>query len=120
MRIETLQQLFRAALVDMQGELRSYSKLLCLEHGYEIDDFKFEIVGEALLPAIGVSLIPSLYYETEELARFTELVEEDLNNIVFDYAFNRQHQIHADEHRTVPRSTFLSQNYKHLSKASQN
>ncbi|MDD1721058.1 MAG: hypothetical protein LUP95_03630 [Euryarchaeota archaeon] len=120
MKLETLQQLFRAVLVDMQDELRSYSKLLCLEHGYEVDDLNFTMESETLFPAVDVSLTPALYYEREELARFKELVEEDLNNIVFDYAFNRQHHAQADEHLSVERTAFVSQNIKHLLTASQN
>lgn len=120
MRLEILQQLFRAALADMQDELKSYSKLLCFEHGYEIDEFKFTIEGETLFPAVGVSLTPSLCYEREELARFKELIEEDLNNIVFDYAFNSQHHAQKEEHRSVEQMSFVSQNYKHLLVASQN
>ncbi|MGZ4903483.1 MAG: hypothetical protein ACXVIG_00960 [Halobacteriota archaeon] len=120
MELETFQQLFRAALVDMQDELRNYSKLLCLEHGYQIEDFNFAIESETLFPAIGVSLTPSLCYEEDELARFKELIEEDLNNIVFDYAFNNQHHARAEERRSVEYTAFVSQNLKHLSVASQN
>ncbi len=120
MKLEALQQLFRAVLVDMHDELRSYSKLLCLQHGYEIDDLKFAVESEALFPAIGVSLVPSLRYEPEELARFKELVEQDLNNIVFDYAFNLQHHAQVEEHRSVEYSAFISENFKHLSAALQN
>ncbi len=120
MKLDILRQLFRATLTDMQEELRSYSKLLCLQHGYEIDDLTFAIEQEALFPAIGVSLTPSLRYEQEELARFRELIEEDVNNIVFDHAFNRQHGAQAEEQRPVEREAFVSQNCKHLLVASQN
>ncbi len=120
MRLNVLQQLFRAVLVDIQDELRSYSKLLCLEHGYEIDDLKFEIESDALFPAVDVSLTPSLCYEERELARFKELIEEDLNNIVFDYAFNQQHHAQMEEHRSVKQLEFVSQNCRHLLGASQN
>ncbi len=120
MKLEILQQLFRAALADMQDELRSYSKLLCIEHGYEIDDLAFTIESESLFPAVGVSLTPSLHYEGEDLARFREIIEEDLNNIVFDYAFNSQHHAQAEERRSVEYAAFLSQNSKYLLAASQN
>ncbi len=120
MRLEILQQLFRAVLADMQDELRSYSKLLCFEHGYEIDEFEFTIEGKTLFPEVGVSLTASLCYEQEELARFKQLIEEDLNNIVFDYAFNCQHHAQKEEYRSVEQMAFVSQNCKHLLAASQN
>ncbi len=120
MRLETLQQLFRAVLADMHDELRSYSKLLCLEHGYQIENLTFAIEHETLFPAVGVSLTPSLNYEKEELARVREHIEEDLNNIIFDYAFNRQHRVQAEERRSVEHASFLSQNINHLLAAPQN
>ncbi len=120
MKLETLQQLFRAVLVEMQDELRSYSKLLCLEHGYQIENLTFAIERETLFPAVDVSLTPSLNYEQEELARVREHIEEDLNNIIFDYAFNSQHYVQAEEHRSVEHTAFLSRNVKHLLAASQN
>ncbi len=120
MRLNVLQQLFRAVLVDMQDELRSYSKLLCLEYGYEVDELKFKLEDETLFPTVDVSLTPSLRYEDGELARFKERIEEDLNNIIFDYAFNRQHRAQMEERRSVKYIEFLSQNCSHLLGASQN
>ncbi len=120
MKLEVLQQLFQAVLVDMHEELRSYSKLLCLEHGYQIDDLNFTIESDTFFPSIGVSLVPSLHYEHDAFTRFRELIEDDLNNIVFDCAFNSQHHAQAEEYRSIKHIAFVSHNCKDLLIASQN
>jgi len=120
MKLETLSKLFRAALVDMEAELKSYSRLFCLEHGYVIEDLNLFLKGATLLPEIRVTLESALGYERKDLARCKAQVEDELNNIVFAYAYNNQHCIHAEEEQTIERVTFVSQNVRQLMTVQQN
>jgi len=120
MKLETLSKLFKAVLLDMQEELKSYSRLFCLEHGYAIEDLKLVLKETTLLPEIRVTLKPALRYERKDLALFKAQIEDDLNNIVFAYAYNNQHRIRAEEPQTIERVTFVSQNVRQLMTAQQN
>jgi hypothetical protein len=120
MKVETLSKLFGAVLLDMKEELKSYSRLFCLEHGYVIEDFNLFLKGATLLPEIRVTLEPALGYERKDLALCKAQIEDELNNIVFAYAYNNQHRIHAEEQQTIERVTFVSQNVRQLMTAQQN
>jgi hypothetical protein len=109
MKVEKLRQLFKAVLSEMKKELKSYAWLFCAERGYSIDDSLLSVDDAGLLPAIRVALTPALRYELPQLAHLAGELENDLTNIVFDYAYNTRHKIGAEDLKTIEHIPYISE-----------
>jgi hypothetical protein len=120
MKVEKLRQLFKAVLSEMKKELQSYAWLFCAERGYCIDDSLLVVDDAGLLPAIRVALTPALRYELPQLAHLAAELENDLTNIVFDYAYNTRHKIGAEDLKTVEHIPYISEHVWELMTAPQN
>ena len=120
MNIERLHQLFNAILSEMERELKSYASLFCAERGYCINDSIMVVDDGGLLPTIRVALTPALRYELPQLAHLTAELENDLNNIVFNYAYDTRHKIGAEGSRTIGHIPHVSEHVWRLITVSQN
>ena len=120
MNIERLHALFEVLLSEIEGELKSYASLFCAERGYCIDDSILIVDDAGLLPAIRVALTPALRYELPQLAHLAAELENDLNNIVFDYAYNMRHRIGAEDLETIEHIPYVSEHAWRLMTVSQN
>ena len=109
MKVEKLRQLFKAVLSEMKKELQNYAWLFCAERGYSIDDSLLYVDDVGLLPAIRVALTPALRYELPQLAHLAGELENDLTNIVFDYAYNTRHKIGAEDLKTIEHIPYISE-----------
>src|SRR5208337_5635742 len=120
MKVEQLRQLFKAVLSEMKKELQSYAWLFCAERGYCINDSLLVVDDAGLLPAIHVALTPALRYELPQLAHLTAELENDLTNIVFDYAYNTRHKIGAEDLKTIGHIPYVSEHIWRLMTVPQN
>jgi hypothetical protein len=120
MNIERLHPLFEDILSEMERELKSYASLFCAERGYYIDDSILVVDDAGLLPVIRVSLTPALRYELPQLAHLAAELENDLNNIIFDYAYNTRHRIGAEDSKTIAHMPYVSEHAWRLMTVSQN
>jgi hypothetical protein len=120
MNIERLHQLFDAILSEMERELKSYASLFCAEHGYFINDSITVVDDGGLLPAIRVALTPALRYEPRQLAHLAAELENELNNIVFEYAYNTRQRIGAEGSKTIEHIPHASEHVRRLMTVSQN
>ncbi|MGB9370723.1 MAG: hypothetical protein WCB79_02130 [Halobacteriota archaeon] len=120
MKVEKLRQLFKAVLSEMKKELQSYAWLFCAERGYCIDDSLLFVDDAGILPAIRVALTPALRYELPHLAHLADELENDLTNIVFDYAYNTRHKIGAEDLKTIGHIPYVSEHIRQLMTVPQN
>ena len=120
MKVEKLRQLFKTVLSEMKKELQSYAWLFCAERGYCIDDSLLVVDDAGLLPAVRVALTPALRYELPQLAHLAAELENDLTNIVFDYAYNTRHKIGAEDLKTIGHIPYVSQHIWRLMTVPQN
>ena len=120
MNIERLCQLFDVIVSELEEELKSYASLFCAERGYCIDDSIMVVDDEGLLPEIHVALTPALRYELPQLAHLAAELENDLNNIVFSYAYNTRYGIGAEGPKTIDQIPHVSERVWRLMTASQN
>ena len=120
MKVEKLKQLFKAVLSEMKKELQSYAWLFCAERGYCISDSLLVVDDAGLLPAIHVALTPVLRYELPQLADLTAELENDLTNIVFDYAYNTRHKIGAEDLKAIGHIPYVSEHLWRLMTVPQN
>ncbi|HYC20686.1 MAG TPA: hypothetical protein VEF35_08755 [Candidatus Bathyarchaeia archaeon] len=120
MKVEKLRELFKAVLSEMKKELQSYAWLFCAERGYCIDDSLLFVDNAGILPAIRVALTPALRYEVPQLAHLAGELENDLTNIVFDYAYNTRHKIGAEDLNTIEHIPYVSEHVWRLMTAPQN
>ena len=120
MKVEKLRQLFEAVLSEMKKELQSYAWLFCAERGYCINDSLLFVDDAGLLPTIRVALTPALRYELPQLAHLTAELENDLTNIVFDYAYNTRHKIGAEDLKTIEHIPYVSEHVWRLMTVPQN
>jgi hypothetical protein len=120
MDIERLHQLFETLISEMERELKSYASLFCAERGYCINDSILVVDDAGLLPAIHVALTPALRYELPQLAHLAAELEDDLNNIVFDCAYNTRHKIGAEDLTTIEHIPYVSEHVWRLMTVQQN
>jgi hypothetical protein len=120
MNIERFHPLFEAVLSEIERELKSYASLFCAERGYCINDSILALDDAGLLPTIRVALTPALRYELPQLAQLAAELENDLNNIVFDYAYNIRHKIGADDSKTIEHIPYVSEHVWRLMAMPQN
>ena len=120
MKVEKLRELFKAVLSEMKKELQSYAWLFCAERGYCINDSLLFVDDAGLLPGIRVALTPALRYELPQLSHVAAELENDLTNIVFDYAYNMRHKIGAEDLKTIERIPYVSEHVWRLMTAPQN
>ena len=120
MNIERFHPLFNAVLSEMERELKSYASLFCAERGYCIDDSTLFFDDTALMPWVHVALKPALRYGVQELAALAAALENDLNNIVFDCAYNTRHKIGAEDSKTIEHVPYVSEHLRQLMIVSQN
>jgi hypothetical protein len=109
MKVDKLRALFKAVLSEMSKDLKNYAWLFCVERGYYINDSLLVVDDAGLLPAIRVALTPTLRYELSQLTRLAAELENDLTNIVFDYAYNMRHKIGAEDLKTIEHIPYLSE-----------
>jgi hypothetical protein len=120
MNIERLHPLFEDVLSEMQRELKSYASLFCAERGYCVDDSTLFVDDTALMPGIRVALKPALRYGAQELADLAAVLEDDMNNIVFDYAYNTRHKIGAEDSKTIESIQYVSEHMRQFMIVPQN
>lgn len=107
MEIKRLCSLLAEALSKMEGDLKRYASLFCAEHGYYMEDITLFFDNSALAPSIRMSLTPSLSYDSQVLDVLAATLEDNLNNIVFDYAYNRRHKIGLEDSNSVNLMPYL-------------
>jgi hypothetical protein len=120
MKIDKLRELFKVVLCELSKELKSYARLFCAERGFCVNDSYLVVDDAGLLPAIRVELTPALRYELPQLMRLAAELENDLTNIVFDYAYNKRHKIGAEDRKAIESITYLDKRTWQLMKVPQN
>jgi formyltetrahydrofolate hydrolase len=111
---------FKTVVSEAKSELKGYVSLLCADHGYYVDHLMLFFDDAGLMPGVRVALQPTLNYDEHMLSELEAALEDDLNNIVFDYVYNARHKISAEESRTVVSIPHISECISQLMIASQN
>jgi len=109
MEIERLRCLLAEALSKMERDLKRYASLFCAEQGYYMEDIRLFFDDSALAPGLRLSLNPSLSYDSQVLGILTATLEDDLNNIVFDYAYNGRHKIGSEDSNLINLVPYLGE-----------
>jgi len=120
MEIKKLRSLLEETSSKMEGDLKRYASLFCAKHGYFVEEVTLFFDDSAFAPGIRVSLTPSLSYDSLELGVLAAVLEDDLNNIVFDYAYNRSHKIGAEDSNPIKPMLYLVEHIAPCLIASQN
>jgi len=120
MNVEKLRKLFKSVLSEMKKELKSYAWVFCAQRGYCINDSLLVVDDAGLLPAIRVALTPALRYDLPQLGHLVAELENDLTNIVFDYAYNTRHKIGAEDLKTLEHIPYVSEHIRRLMTMPQN
>ena len=120
MKRETLHELFEIALYTKEEELKRYAEYFCAESGYSVNDFALRCETKALLPEIHASFRPTLNYDARDLFQLTTELEDDLNNIVFEHAYNMHFRIGAENARTIEHLPLFCESLQQLSIVRQN
>jgi hypothetical protein len=120
MDIKRLHFSFRNIVLESNRELKNYASLFCADHGYCVDDLSLFFDDSGLIPGVRVALQPALHYDEQALTELNVALEKDLNNIVFDYAYNNRQKISAEDSNTVRSIPRISEYMPQLLSASQN
>jgi hypothetical protein len=120
MNIERIHFSFKTVASDANSKLKSRASFFCADHGYYVDDLTLFFDDTGLLPGVHVELRPALNYDEGTLTELEMALEHDLNNIVFDYAYNTRHIIGAEDSITVRSIAHVSECMPQLVTASQN
>jgi hypothetical protein len=120
MNIKRIHFSFKTVVSEAKSELKSHASLLCADRGYCIDDLTLFFDDTGLMPGVRVALRPALNYDEQTLTELEVALEDDLNNIVFDYAYNTRQIIGAEDSITVRSILHISECMPQLVAASQN
>ncbi|HYA33795.1 MAG TPA: hypothetical protein VEG65_07380 [Candidatus Bathyarchaeia archaeon] len=120
MKADKLRELFKTVLFEMNKELKSYAWLFCAERGFSVSDSILFVDDAGLLPEIRAALTPTLRYDLAQLANLVAELENDLNNIVFEYAYNRRYNIGGEDRKTIERMPSLNEHVLQLMSIAQN
>jgi formyltetrahydrofolate hydrolase len=111
---------FKTVVSEAKSELKSHVSLLCADHGYYIDNLTLFLDDTGLMPGVRVALRPTSSYDEQALSELEAALENDLNNIVFDYVYNSRNKISAEDSSTVMCISHISECISQLVLASQN
>jgi hypothetical protein len=120
MEIKKLRYLLEETLSKMKGDLTRYALLLCSERGYCLKDVTLSFDDAALAPGIRVGLTPALRYDPQELNVLAAMLENNLDNIVFEHAYNERQKIGAEDSNPIKLVTYLNDYVRSSLIASQN
>jgi len=120
MNIKRLHSSFKTVVSEAKSELKSHASLFCADRGYYVNDLTLFFDNTGLMPRVRVALQPTLSYDEQALTELEVALEDDLNNIVFDYAYNTQHKISAEDSITVWAIPHINECMPQLVTASQN
>jgi hypothetical protein len=120
MNIERLNVSFKEVVLEQKKELKSYASLFCAARAFYAEDLTLFFDDTGLMPGVRVALQPALHYDEQALTELEVALEQDLNNIVFDYAYNARHKIRAEDSKTVRSIPHISKCMPQLVTASQN
>jgi hypothetical protein len=120
MNIKRVHLSFKNVVSEAKSELKSHASLFCADRGYYVDDLTLFFDDMGLMPGVRVALQPALSYDKLALTELELALEDDLNNIVFDYAYNTRHKISAEDSITVWAILHISECMPQLVTASQN
>jgi len=120
MNIERIYFSFKTVVSEAKSKLKSHASLFCADRGYYVDDLKLFFDDTGLMPGVRVALQPALNYDEQALTELEVALEDDLNNIVFDYAYNTRHKISAEDSITVRVIPHINECMPRLVTASQN
>lgn len=101
MNLNRLHYSYRTIILETSQELKNYASLFFTDRGYCVDDLSLFFDDSGLIPGVRVALQPALNYDKQALKELKVALEDDLNNIVFDYAYNTQYKIYADDSRMI-------------------
>jgi hypothetical protein len=97
MNMKRVHFIFKTFYSEVNSELKSHASLFCADRGYYIDDCTLFFDYTELLPGVSVALLPALNYDKQALKELEVALEDDLNNIIFNYAYNARHIIGAED-----------------------
>jgi hypothetical protein len=120
MNIKRLHSSFKTVVSEAKSELKSHASLFCADRGYYVNDLTLFFDNTGLMPRVRVALQPTLSYDEQALTELEVALEDDLSNIVFDYAYNTQHKISAEDSITVWAIPHINECMPQLVTASQN
>jgi hypothetical protein len=120
MNIERIRFSFKAAVSKAKFELKAHASFICADRGYYIDDLTLFFDDTKLMPGVRVALRRTLNYDEQAFTELKVALEDDLNNIIFDYAYNTQHMIGAEDSITARSFPRISERMPLLVTASQN
>jgi hypothetical protein len=120
MNIKRVQLSFKNVVSEAKSELKSHASLFCADRGYYVEDLTLFFDDTGLMPGVRVALQPALSYDELALTELELALEDDLNNIIFDYAYNTRHKISAEDSITVLAIPHISECMSQLVTAAQN
>jgi hypothetical protein len=120
MKIEKLVKLFQTILSKIEEELKDYATFFCASHGYIVNDFALRCDSTTLLPTVHAALTPALSYDPRELNELAVALEYDLNNIVFEYAYNMRLAIGTEDSNVIECKPFVSEHMQEFITVAQN
>jgi hypothetical protein len=120
MKLERFHISFETIVSEANSELKSRVLLLSAHRGYHIDDLTLFFDDTGFMPGVRVALRPILNYDKQVLSELEVVLENDLNNIVFDYVYNSRHKISSEDSSTIMCIPHISECIPQLVIASQN
>ncbi len=97
MRLEKLNDLFKASFIELRDFLRSFFINECSRKGYLIDDLDLELNCNEILPGVRVKICESKNYNNEVIECLENKIESKINNVIYDYILEQGLRIKYSE-----------------------
>jgi hypothetical protein len=120
MNTKSIHFIFETFFSEANSELKSHASLFCADRGYYVEDLTLFFGDTELVPGVSVALLPALHYDKQALKELEVALEDDLNNIIFNYAYNARHMIGAEDSMTAMSIPYISECMSQLVITSQN
>jgi hypothetical protein len=120
MNIRRIHFIFKTFFSEANSELKCHASLFCADRGYYVNNLTLFFDDNELVPGVSVALLPALNYDKQALKELEVALEDDLNNIIFNYAYNTRYMIGAEDSMTVMSIPYISEYMSQLVITSQN
>lgn len=118
MRLEKLNELFKASFIELRDFLRSFFISECSRMGYLIDDLDLELNYSEILPGVRAKISQSKNYNNEVIECLEDKIESKINNVIYDYILEQGLRIkYSEDGAFLKYPRYAELNFDQLKKA---
>jgi hypothetical protein len=118
MRLEKLNELFKASFIELTDFLRSFFIDQCSRMGYLIDGLDLEFNSSEILPGVRVKVCQSKNYNNEVIKCLEDKIESKINNVIYEYILEQGLRIkYSEDGAFLKYPRYIELNFDQLKKA---